>query len=473
MLPRARTLAALAAFLGASLASCGAQDKDGPPPRAQPHKCQSMDEIAPALMDTLKGGQAEKLRTVIERERLFDDGADGSPSPMKTLVRVGLRTLTSMADDPPEPGVVDGQLCNNEDPPPSRDSNRMCEARRILDMFVHEGKGADLIAYYDPFVAKIMGYVVGAALEPPHYEPVGVLAASCTKAYCKTEDLLDVGVGFLAWMEPTVTQPTRPKDILALLHAVLQDPGMNELRLSAEANMGEEALVAFGNILLDNVMAFPTDPDAFVVKYHRDLEVKINDLLTSTLKITREDPKSASLRKLLDQLVGPHELADIDVPHGSSRPMLMDLLDPTRPDPILPALQSTLACMRKNDPSSSMLRLVFALGFKGDELGLEQILGALEGLADLDGRATIVTFLKRALVMVRNDEEGIIAARSLCAKALSTTPPASGGASNAELVIPVVAGLFSGGASHELVCLTDSLLYGCASGTQPACQSTP
>jgi hypothetical protein len=116
-----------------------------------------------------------------------------------------------------------------------------------------------------------------------------------------------------------------------------------------------------------------------------------------------------------------------------------------------------------------MLSLVYDLAFKGQELGLAQILGALEALADLDGRATLVTFLKRACIMIRADEEGIIAARGLCARALSTTPPAEGGASNAELVMPVVADLFGGGASHELVCVTDSLLFGCASGPQPAC----
>ncbi|MGC4114407.1 MAG: hypothetical protein QM765_07305 [Myxococcales bacterium] len=469
MHPGKRRLAACAAFLCSFLVSCGAQDKEGPPPKAQPQKCQSLDAIAPALMETLKGSQSVQLRTVFEREHLFDDGLDGSPSPMKTLTRVALRTLTSMAHDDAEPGVAEGQLCNNANPPPSRESNRMCEARRILDFFVHQGKGNDLIRYWDPLLAKVLGYVVGAALEPPHYEFIGVLSASCTKAYCRTEDLLDVGIGMMAFMEPTVAEPDRPKNLLSLMHAILQDPGIGDLIDSAEANMGEEALVAFGNILLDNVMAFPTDPDQFAVKYHRDLEVKVNDLLTTTLKITREDPKSASLRKLLDQLVGAHELADLDKPHGAGRPLLMSLLDPNRPDPVLPALQRELNCLRKNDPNSSMMRLVFALGFKGEALGLEQILGALEDLADLDGRASIVTFLKRSFEMIRSDEEGIVAARSLCAKALDTTPAEGGGASNAELVIPVVEELFSGGASQELVCVTDSLLYGCASGPQPAC----
>ena len=79
----------------------------------------------------------------------------------------------------------------------------------------------------------------------------------------------------MAFMEPTAAEPDRPKNLLALLHALLQDPGMATLRDSAEANMTEQAMVAFGNMLLDNVMAFPTEPGAFAVKYHRDLEVKV------------------------------------------------------------------------------------------------------------------------------------------------------------------------------------------------------
>lgn len=473
MLTRQRLLAAalLASVAAAGLlAACGAQNKEGPRPAPKPEKCQSLDALAPALMDTLKGGQSEKLKRVIERERLFEDQPDGSPSPIITLLKVSMTTLRSMASDPPEPGAPAGQLCNEAKPPPSRDSNRMCEARRILEIFVHEGKGNDLLVLLDPLLARVLGYIAGAGLEPPHLEVATVFAASCSKAYCKTEDLLDTLTSMLSFLEPTVTDPKRPVRILGLLSDLLNDAEMESLRTALNSQMGEEQMVAFGNILLDNVMALPTDPATFTAKYHRDLEIKINDLLTGTLGLTRQ--KAPSLRALLDQIVGPHEVGDLDKPHvdAGAAPLMMEMLDPRRANPLLPPLQGELACLRKNDPNSAMLRMMHALFYKGDTLGLGKILDALVGLAELDERVSILTFVKRTVVMIRQDEAGTTAMRRLCAKALDTSTPATGGPSNAALMTTVAEDLFSGGAVGEIVCVADSLLYGCASGPQPACQ---
>ncbi|MBI5547078.1 MAG: hypothetical protein HY901_24625 [Deltaproteobacteria bacterium] len=466
-MPKGKLLAVTVTFLVTWLASCGAQDREGPPPAPKPQRCRSLDALAPALMDSLKGGQSEKLREVIERERLFDDKADGSPSPVKTLLRVSIATLSSMAADPPELGAAEGQLCNEANPPASRDSNRMCEARRILRVFVREGRGIEALQLLDPLVARVLGYLVGASGGEPHYEVAAVLATSCTKPYCRTEDTLDMAVGILSFLEPTVEQPRRTFEVLQALTELVQDPAMGSLSKSVREQMGEDGFVAFANLLRDNLMELPDDPEGFERKYHMDIEVRINDLLTRTLGITREG--FPELRAKLDKALGAHEGDEVLLPHGSQRPVLMDLLDPARPEPVLVPLQKQLDCLRKTDLSSALPHLLYALSFGEAALKLSEILASVTRLAELDERVSLLTFFKRTLVMIRLDEEGTSAARELCSRALDTGLPAEGGLSNAELVMPVLADMFAGGVLGEVVCVIDSLLFGCASGPQPAC----
>ena len=76
MHPGKRSLG-LATFLLGWLVSCGAQNTPGPAPLPKPQHCRSMDQLAPALMDSLKGPDSAKLRVVIDRTHLWDAQADG------------------------------------------------------------------------------------------------------------------------------------------------------------------------------------------------------------------------------------------------------------------------------------------------------------------------------------------------------------------------------------------------------------
>lgn len=462
-----------AALLGAALIvgnilGCGAQELSGPAAAPRPAQCRSLDQMAPALQTALRGGKVERLRALVERHQLLGEPSDGVPSPLQTLVQLTLRTLTAMGEDAPEAGAPEGQLCNDLAPPAPSAANRSCEARRIIDTFVHEGKGLEALRLLDPLLAGVIGYVVGTPGAPPHYELATALSATCTKAYCRTEDLLGLLIGVFAWLEPTEAEPRRGPEALGKLNAVFSHPGIREALALVEANMTAEDLVVFGNLLVDNLLALPTDPARFPLAYHRGIEIAVNDLLSS-LGIGREEPKYRELRLALDELLGPHEKVDESQPHGALRPLLYDLLDPSRPQPVLGPLQKVLDCVRRNDPSSSLMRMVFDLGFKDGVVGLGEIFAALDGLVRMDERASLVTFGRLTLEMLREDEEGIAASRKLGALLLDTQPPEGGGASNAELLLPVAAELFEEGAVGEILCVLDTLLFGCAGGSQPAC----
>jgi hypothetical protein len=317
-----------------------------------------------------------------------------------------------------------------------------------------------------------LGYIVGA---PPmgatHYEVAGVLQASCSKANCRTEDVLDMATGLLSFLEPTSAQPNRPKELLAQINALLNHEKLKPLMDSMSTGMtvdgktGEDGVIALGNLLINNTKAIGTTKAAFEHDYHCNIEVQLNSTLGSL--VNWSDPAYASLRTMLDQFIGAH--TDCNAPHNGAHSLLYDMLDPTRPEPLLVPMQKVLACSQENDPNSALMKMVYQLAFVEDTLGLKNLMGAIEQVANQDDRLAILTFTKTLLKMIRADEEGTAAARKLCAQALDTHPPADGGRTNAQLVLPVAYDLFAAGATSELICVADTLLFGCAGGSQPAC----
>jgi hypothetical protein len=82
----------------------------------------------------------------------------------------------------------------------------------------------------------------------------------------------------------------------------------------------------------------------------------------------------------------------------------------------------------------------------------------------------VIETLRTLIVAIRNDDVGLSAAVKVCSIALTATPDSSG-LSNAQRVVPVATDLFQKGAVAEILCVADTLLYGCAGGRQPACVS--
>ncbi len=458
----------VAGALAAAAFGCGAQDVEGPPAPPHPAQCRSLTELAPALNQVLQqdGG---KLGTFINRNKLLDPKPDGSQAPLMVVVGLVLSNLSSMGQEP-EAGAPGGQLCNLTDPPAARDANQMCELRRIIKKYVREGNGLDALHAIDPVVGGTLGYIIGAKPgSQSHYKVADALGASCQKASCKTEDLLDMLTGILSFIEPTKEQPKRHLELLAQLNDLLNDPRAQPMMQKIVTKMSQDDFVGIARVLIDNILNFPTDPAQFAAAYHRDLEIKINDLLTS-FGIARNDPQWADLRVKLDAVLGPHEGAnDLNKPHGNVHALLYDLLDPTRPDPVLKPMQGELACMKQVDPDFNLVRMTYDLAIVDDVLGIKNLMGAIQKLAEKDDRLSILSLAKNLIKMIRKDELGTRATREICVTALETQAPAPGEKSNAELLLSVAYDLETDGVMPELICVVDTLLFGCAGGTQPAC----
>ena len=68
---------------------------------------------------------------------------------------------------------------------------------------------------------------------------------------------------------------------------------------------------------------------------------------------------------------------------------------------------------------------------------------------------------------VRDDEQAIDSAASVCRTMLSTAPVPGQTRGNAELILPGIGGH---GIFGEVICAADTLLFGCTGGKQPACE---
>lgn len=448
---------------------CGAQQREGLPPAPVEERCPSITQLAPVLAEAIDTTSPDRLRSIVERYGLMEKGVDGSPSPMQSVFWMLLRTIDDMGSDIPEDGAPDGERCNDLEPPPPTDSNRICEARRLLGLYIHEAAALESLDLLSDVMTGILEEIEGAPPdEPPRTQVLGIIGDGCRrKDVCDALDLFDLIIGVLGFIEPTVDEPDRPRVLLDKLRRPIAHPSTAAgLDLLQEA-MTTDGWVAFVNLIIDNIMILPTTGEAFAARYHEGIEVPINAILTSS-GVTRASEKYGDLRAAIDDLLGAHE--DAGEPHGSARPLIYDLLDPDGSWKILGPLQGFIHCWRNVDPTSEIVRFILEIDPGEGLSSLTQWIDVLEALIEVDDRVALMTFTRLTLQMLRDDAEGTAGFQRICAAFLDDTPDPLTGESSIDLILPGVTSFFATDTLREVVCLLDAFLYGCAGGQMPACQ---
>lgn len=424
------------------------------------------------LGEAINTTSPEHLRSIIERYGLMAKGLDGSPSPMQSVFWMLLRTVDDMGSDVPEAGAPEGERCNDLEPPPPADANRICEARRLLGLFIHGAAALDSLALLSSVMAGILEEIEGNPPDrPPRPQVLGIIGDGCRRQdVCDALDLFDLIIGVLGFIEPTVEEPDRPRALLDKLRRPIVHPSTAAGLDLLDGAMTTDGWVAFVNLIIDNIMILPTTGEAFAARYHEGIEVPINAILTSS-GVTRASEKYGDLRAAIDDLLGAHE--DADEPHGSARPLIYDLLDPDGPWQILAPLQGFIHCWRNVDETSELVRFILELDAGEGLSSLEQLIDVLDALIAVDERIALMTFTRLTLEMLRADAEGTASFQRICAAFLDDTPDPLTGKSSIDLILPGVTSFFATDTLRELVCLLDAFLYGCAGGQMPACQSAP
>ncbi len=432
----------LSALMFAIAFACGADNLDAPhadpvflPDGGTPVQCKSFEQLMPGFVTAINQGRTENLRKVI-KDHLLVPEREGDPPPINDTLRAVFATLTTFSHKPPELGAPKNQLCAAT-PPPLSVANEMCELRRALDLLVHQGQGIAALKLVDPQLSALVNYIIGKGPDgKPHYEVAHVLSAQCSQdAECQLSSGLDLVVALSHYLE-TAEGKKLLADLDTLTSTGLGDGGL-PLNLGA---LQENDVVGLSKILLGALQAGTP----------ADLDNLLNNPLLSPYKMTLT-PIIDDLKVVLDPKHDPN------------------LITPTR---------AVLNCITKKDPNSEVVRMIYRLALgpnKLPEFGFTKLIAALNGVRDVDKRGALIHLLGTIATAIRIDEQAIDSSAKVCRTLLSTdtnTVLLDGGVqaqSNAQLALPVVGDLLKAGIVSEGICAIDTLIYGCAGGSQPAC----
>ncbi len=410
-------------------ASCSNENAQAPAAEKQENiqQCRTFNEIMPNFEKAISTGRTDNLKTVIEGQLLKSPRED-VPPPINDVLRALFATLNRLATKPPEAGAASGQYCApSSAPPPLTQANEICEVRRSLDILVHQGKGIEAINVISPLVLAVIDYIVGRGSDgKPHYEVAAVFSGLCTQdANCQLSNGLDLLIGFSAYL-----QLQDGKQLVTDLFTLAEKPSFQAL-LDPTSSLTEDGFVALFKALRPAIQA--ADPAA--------IDNAINNLPFS--QQTKDD-----LRPVIE-----------DVKKVVATP---SLIVPTR---------RALTCIAAKDTNDDLTRMIYRLAIRDKLalLGVTKLVETLKNLQDVDQRGALVYLVGTLASAVRNDEQAIDSAASVCRTLLSTSPGPGQTRGNAELVLPTIQGT---GIFAELICAVDTLLFGCTGGRQPACELT-
>lgn len=420
----ARRWAFLGAFIGSLIAACGADQQVAPEPPPPMVQCRAFDELMPRFVGAISTGKTEGLKNVVENQLLRSARPD-EPPPINDVLRVIFATLNRLASKPPEPGGTKDNYCAPEgSPPPLERANEVCELRRTIDLLVRQGKGLDAIAVVEPQLQGILDYITGTGSSRdrvPHYEIAAAFSNLCSNTMvCQLSNGLDLIIEFTAYANT-------PDGRRLVTNLNTLGTKQTLTAFLAPQNLNEDGFVAIARALIPAIKG--ADPAA--------LENAFNQLTILP----------ADLRNDL-------------------RPTIEDLKRLLQNERLKMSISRALTCIENSDRNYDLVRMLYRLAIRDmrPEFGITRLSQIFKQLQDVDQRGSLIFLANTLAQAVRNDEDAINAAASTCKTLLATSP------NNAQQALPVVAELVRNGLVQEALCASDTLLFGCSGGAQPACR---
>lgn len=415
-------------------ASCGAEDLVAPEAerRQDIAQCRGFDQLMPNFVRALETGRTENLKTLVETQ-LQQSDREGVPPPINEVLRAVFRTLSRFASKPPEPGAPDGEFCApTASPPPLSQANELCEMRRSLDTLVHQGKGLDAISLLEPRLQVILNYITGTGTDckgrprTAHYEVSNVVSTFCAQDFnCQLTSGLDSVIAFTDY----VNTP-EGKLLVEHLNVLLERPSLaGTLNTSA---LREDDMVTIVRVLIPAI-ANADGPQ----------------LRNAFTQLPLSDELKTDLQPIVDDLV-------VLVGH-------QELMSPVR---------QALNCYTNKDRNYDLIRMLYRISIEEEcaPFSLVELTAAVKQLQEVDKRGSLIFIAGTLARAVREDELAIDSAANVCRTILTTQRSAGQTRSNAELALPVAGELVQNGVVNEGICAIDTLLFGCAGDTQPACR---
>ncbi len=430
-------------------AACGANDLVAPAAESKGdiQQCRDFDHLMPNFVKALNTGQTENLRVVIEKQ-LLKPAREDVPPPVTDVLRSIFVTLTRLAQKPPEAGAKSGQYCASaEAAPPLEQSNELCEMRRSLDLLVHQGKGIDAVNLVRPQLLGVLNYLVGKSKDgQQHYEIAAILSGACSQdANCQLSNGLDLVIAFSDYL-----RTAQGKKLSDDLNALLTKPSVTAFM--DPTKFKEDDFVNLAKFLIPVIRsASPAELD----KLFNGNQLPLPPDLKNDLK-----PVVADLKDILGhpELMTPTKAA-LQCIWGDSPP----------------AGSGTACWSGKDGCNFDLLRMMHRLAIRDalPEFGVTRLAQVLKGIQQVDTRGSLVYLAGTLARAVKSDEQAIDSAAAVCKTLLSNSPVSGQARPNAQMVTPVLATLVEEHVIEEGICAIDTLLFGCAGGTQPACALVP
>lgn len=415
-------------------ASCGAENLVAPPAEQNQdiQQCRGFDQLMPNFVKALDTGRTENLKTLVETQ-LQQSDREGVPPPINEVLRAVFRTLSRFAMKPPEPGAPAGEFCApTASPPPLSQANELCEIRRSLDTLVHQGKGLDAIGLIEPRLQVILNYITGTGADckgrprTAHYEVSSVVSTFCAQDFnCQLTSGLDSVIAITDY----VNTP-EGKLLVEHINVLLERPSLSGV-LNTSA-LQEEDMVTIVKLLIPAIA----------------------------------NANGPQLRNAFDQLPLPAELkADL-------QPIVDDLVVLVGRTEITTPLRQALNCYTNKDRNYDLVRMLYRISIEEacEPFSLVALTDAVKQLQAVDQRGSLIFIAGTLARAVREDELAIDSAANVCRTILTTQRSAGQTRSNAELALPVAGELVQNGVVNEAICAMDTLLFGCAGDSQPACR---
>ncbi len=427
-------LALAVVFTVLVFAACGAENLVAPEAekRQDIQECRGFDALMPNFVRALNTGRTENLKTLVETQLQASDRED-VPPPINEVLRAVFRTLTTFASKPREPGAPEGQFCApTAAPPPLSQANELCEMRRALDTLVHQGKGLDAIGLLEPRLQIILNYITGTGTDckgrprTAHYEVANIVSTFCAQDFnCQLTSGLDSVIAITNY----VNTP-EGKLLVEHINVLLERPSLSGL-LNTSA-LTENDMVAIVRALIPAVSS----------------------------------ADGPTLRNAFAQLPLPEQLK-MDL-----QPIVDDLVVLTGRTEIMTPVKQALNCFTNKDRNLDTVRMLYRISIEEEcaPFSLVALTDAVTQLQEVDKRGSIIFIAGTLASAVRADELAIDSAANVCRTVMTTQRGPGQVRSNAELALPVVGELVQNGVVNEGICAIDTLLFGCAGDSQPACR---
>lgn len=428
--------------LGALVSTCG-MEVDAPQAdrRASTARtCKSFEQLSPQFLEAIRTGKIEPLRQFIVDLNVPE--RPGDVPRVNDVLRGVFVGLGKLANKPGEGGAPQGEYCHPiATQPPLTSANELCEIRRSLEVLVHQGKAIDAIDLLEPQLSILIGYLTGQGSDcrgqprtPPgqarlnsHYEVASIFSRLCAQtAHCQLSNGLDLIIALTDFAAtPMGKQAVDRVNALASRSSI--SSFLDPTRLT------EDQFVAIANALIPIVQA----------------------------------ADAAALEQAFANVPGlPQNVRD------DLRPLVEDMkVLLGKPELIVP-IRRALECIKLEDPQRHLTRMIYRILVQEQctEFGLTKLTKVVQDLQAIDQRGSLLFVANRVAKVVREDETALDSAAAVCQFSLSTAPGADGGVSNAEKLLPAAYDLIQKGIIDEAICTTDTLLFGCDGGAQPACR---